>query len=159
MNIIDNFLSEQEFIQIKELFMGSNFPWYFNDGILMEDDNTKHFQFTHSFYRHYIPESNYIEALNPIFLKINTKSLIKVKANLGTRHSEVQSTGMHTDFDFSCTTSIFYINTNNGYTIFEDGTQVESVANRFVSFDSLLKHSGTTHTDEQTRVLINFNYF
>jgi hypothetical protein len=159
MKIIDNFLSEHEFMSIKNLLMGSDFPWYFNEGVIVEDNDKANFQFTHSFYRNYKPESSYIEALNPIFLKINAKSLIKVKANLGTRMSEIQNTGMHTDFDFSCTTAIFYLNSNNGYTIFEDGTKIESVENRLVAFDSLLKHSGTTHTDEQTRVLINFNYF
>ena len=36
------------------------------------------------------------------------------------------------------TTSIFYVNTNNGYTKFEDGSIVESVANRMLIFDSNL---------------------
>ena len=57
------------------------------------------------------------------------------------------------------TTAIFYLNSNNGYTEFEDGTKVESVANRFVSFPSTLKHRGTSCTDENVRVVINFNYF
>ena len=57
------------------------------------------------------------------------------------------------------TTSIFYVNTNNGYTKFEDGTKVESVANRMLTFPANMKHIGTSCTDEQTRVVINFNYF
>ena len=57
------------------------------------------------------------------------------------------------------TTSIFYVNSNNGYTVFEDGTKVESVANRFVSFPANMKHKGTSCTDEKIRVVINFNYF
>ena len=56
-------------------------------------------------------------------------------------------------------TSIFYVNTNNGYTKFEDGTKVESVANRMVTFPSNMKHTGTSCTDERIRVVINFNYF
>ena len=51
------------------------------------------------------------------------------------------------------------MNTCNGYTLFKDNTKVESVANRFVSFDSQLEHTGTSCTDENIRVLINFNYF
>lgn len=159
MKIIDNFLEESDFIAIKDFLMDSNFPWYFNSGILVKDDNHSHFQFTHSFYRNYKPESSYIDILNPIFAKIAPKAIIKVKANLGTRMEEIRPTGMHTDYNFECTTGIFYVNTNNGYTLFEDGTKIESVANRFVEFNSLLKHSGTTHTDEQTRVVVNFNYF
>ncbi len=56
-------------------------------------------------------------------------------------------------------TSIFYVNTNNGYTKFEDGTIVESVANRMVIFPANIKHTGTTCSDEKRRVVINFNYY
>ena len=56
------------------------------------------------------------------------------------------------------TTAILYINTNNGYTEFENGEKVESVANRVVMFPSNTKHRGITQTDEQTRILINFNF-
>ena len=56
------------------------------------------------------------------------------------------------------TTSIFYVNTNNGYTVFEDGTKVESVANRMLTFPSNLKHCGTSCTDKNIRSVINFNY-
>ena len=55
-------------------------------------------------------------------------------------------------------TSILYLNTNNGYTEFEDGTKVESVANRFISFPIETKHRGTSCTDKKIRVVINFNY-
>ena len=57
------------------------------------------------------------------------------------------------------TTSIFYINTNDGYTKFEDGTKIESIANRMITFPANINHTGTSCTDEQTRVVINFNYF
>ena len=57
------------------------------------------------------------------------------------------------------TTSIFYVNTNNGYTKFEDGTKVESVANRMVTFSTNMKHLGTSCTNEKRRIVINFNYF
>jgi hypothetical protein len=50
------------------------------------------------------------------------------------------------------------MNTNNGYTEFEDGTRVESVANRFISFPVGMKHRGTSCTDKKTRVVINFNF-
>ena len=56
-------------------------------------------------------------------------------------------------------TSIFYMNTNNGYTKFEDGTKVESVANRMVTFPANMKHAETSCTDEKIRVVINFNLF
>ena len=57
-------------------------------------------------------------------------------------------------FQQICTTSILYINTNNGYTEIEDGTKVDSVANRLVSFPSNMEHRGISQTDEKTRILI-----
>ena len=56
-------------------------------------------------------------------------------------------------------TGILYLNTNNGYTLFEDGTKIESVANRFISFPSAMSHKGTTCSDENKRIILNFNYF
>ena len=55
-------------------------------------------------------------------------------------------------------TAIYYVNTNNGYTYFEDGQKVESVENRLVIMPSNLPHAGATCTDELRRVVINFNY-
>ena len=57
------------------------------------------------------------------------------------------------------TTAIYYLNTNNGFTKFENGDKVNSVANRMVIFDSNLKHTGTSCTDAHARMLINFNYY
>ena len=51
------------------------------------------------------------------------------------------------------------MNTCNGYTHFEDGSKVHSVANRLAIFPSTMFHSGSTCTDKDMRVVINFNYF
>ena len=68
--------------------------------------------------------------------------------------------GFHNDWDYEDSkTSIFYVNTNDGYTEFEDGTVVESVENRLVTFPSPLKHTGTSCTDTSRRMVININYF
>ena len=50
------------------------------------------------------------------------------------------------------------MNSNNGYTYFENKEKVKSVANRLLKFDNIMKHSGTTCTDENQRVVININY-
>ena len=62
-------------------------------------------------------------------------------------------------FRSNITTAILYVNSNNGYTLFEDGTKVESVENRIVLFDSNLRHTGTTCTEEKVRIVVNFNFF
>ena len=69
-------------------------------------------------------------------------------------------TGWHKDStDPALKTSIFYINTNNGYTEFENGVRIESVSNRICVFDSKLIHRGVSHTlPDNYRIVVNFNY-
>jgi hypothetical protein len=53
-------------------------------------------------------------------------------------------------------TGILYINTNNGYTKFKNGKKIKSKKNQYVEFDSKLEHTGSTCTDEDRRIVINF---
>ena len=55
-------------------------------------------------------------------------------------------------------TGIFYLNSNDGYTFFENGEKIKSVENRMVIFPSSLYHAGTTHTDAQYRCVVNMNW-
>jgi alpha-galactosidase/6-phospho-beta-glucosidase family protein len=160
--IIDNFLEINDFNRIKDILMGQYFPWYFNDFVLDEEDKKiKQYQLVHNFYNDYTQTSNYLEVLEPIISKIKPLELLRIKANLNPIAENQIEHGYHVDYENSLSnqkTAVFYINTNNGYTLFEDGTKVESVENRFVSFKTSINHTGSTCTNENRRVLINFNY-
>ena len=56
------------------------------------------------------------------------------------------------------TTFVLSLNTNDGYTEFEDGTILESKENSIVIFDGAIKHRSVGQTDENIRVNININY-
>ena len=56
------------------------------------------------------------------------------------------------------TSAIFYLNTNNGYTKFEDGTIISSIENRLVTFPSTMLHTGTSCTDTKYRLVLNLVY-
>ena len=56
-------------------------------------------------------------------------------------------------------TSILYFNTCNGWTEFMEGPKVRTIENRLVTFPTCYYHSGVTCTDQESRVVINFNYF
>jgi len=165
MKIEDNFLKQEEFDKIQKL-MGepSPFPWFYADRIVFDDDVDK-FQFIHAFYDNHMPMSPFSNELDSIINIIQPFSIVKIRAKLLTRTPEIVESTFHVDIPLleenlkQWTTSIFYINTNNGYTKFEDGTIVESVANRMVFFSTDMRHTGTSCTDEKTRVVINFNYF
>ena len=95
----------------------------------------------------------------PFINRLRPAAILRIKANLQPKNIEVYEDPLHVDLNkVSCTTSIFYVNTCNGYTYFEDGSKVESVANRLVTFPSQTKHAGTTCSDQVSRVVINFNY-
>ncbi len=156
--IIDNFLDKDLFENLKKFINDPNFPWYYNNCKVKNGDNS--FQFNHTIYvDHNILSNEFHNNLFNVYKKLNCKSIIRVKANLTTRENSIFTYGLHNDYKFECKTSIFYINTNNGKTIFENGTQIESIENRMITFPSQLLHSGTSHTDEKVRIVINFNYF
>ena len=141
----------------------NNFPWNYNPFIVSQGDKRaldRH-QFTHVFFRNSHEEifkSIHYPDLSDLVDKINPSELMRVKANLGIRTSEHIEGGFHTDTNLKHNIEIFYLNTNNGYTKFEDGTIVDSIANRLVVFDSRLLHSGFSQTDKNARCVINFNY-
>ena len=171
----DNYLDLQSFLVIRDLCFykeDSKFndplPWYWSAVLLKETydgDLDNNFQFCHSFYNHDYPQSPHIKYVENLMNKIidtnGARSFVRIKANLNPRTPKIIRHGFHVDIprNDNVTTSIYYVNSNNGYTEFEDGTKVESVENRLLSFPAKMRHSGTTCTDKKARVVINFNYF
>jgi len=164
--IEDNFLAQTDFDKIQTMMMGHTFPWFLNLFIDSVTDVDK-FQFIHVFYKDKAPCSNHIKNMIPILTILDPTAIYRIKSNLLIKTSSIIENKFHSDLSSVLKedqrahwiTSIFYVNTNNGYTKFENGMKVESVANRMVSFPANMEHKGTTCTDEQTRVVVNFNYF
>lgn len=156
--IIDNFLEKDTFIGIQNILMGDKFPWFFND-FKSDADDIHNYQFTHTVIRgNGEIESKFIKHMKPFFDELDIKKIFRIKINLTTKTEKLFNHVYHTDIPLLCTTAIFYVNSNNGKTIFKHGEDVDSVANRMVIFNSNLEHAATSHTDEKTRVVINFNY-
>ena len=167
--VIDNFLPDYYFKQLQSTLLGEYFWWYHNEYINCEDkDKNRKSQFIHILYDN-VPESEYNgettayslvrDSLNLINLKLNITRLYRIKANLTPRSFFNRSGGgYHIDgYDWSHT-SIYYINTNNGYTKFKNGPKIKSVENRMVIFPLNLEHQGYTCSDKLKRVVINLNY-
>jgi len=97
--------------------------------------------------------------------RLDIFSLLRIKINYMSPTTERIIHDFHVDITDDnapkdIKTAIFYLNTNNGVTIFEDTKEeVESVSNRMITFPGYLRHTGTTATDKPYRILINFNYF
>ena len=158
MKIIDNFLSEKELELMKTIMMRKqDMPWYYNDYIASQRANDPMYYFTHNFFNEY--KSNWFYIVEPILNKIDHRVLIRCKANMYPSTPVITHHDSHVDFSYEHKGAIFYVNTNNGVTVLEDGTEIESIENRLLLFDSSKKHNSTSCTDAKVRVNINFNYF
>jgi len=159
MKIIDDFMIPEMFDHIQSVLMGPDFPYYVQKSTSYANDGN--YQLTHLFKNDDGRESAANELFYSTYDKLGVKELLRSKINFLHGTEEVNVHGMHTDFGTSVepyTTSILYLNTCNGYTLFQDGTKVESVANRLVTFDGYTRHTGTTCSDEQYRLVLNVNY-
>ena len=100
----------------------------------------------------------------PIVQKLMPASLWKITANLRTLGCNIEST-LSSDMVFLpeyklkyWTTSIFHVSENvntTGHIEFENGTKVESIANRMLTFPTKIKYRNISNAG----VFINLNYF
>ena len=155
MQILDNSLQQKEFKNLYKTFHLSNFPWYFIPFKVKPGDDK--YQLYHLFSNREKIHSKYFSILSPILKLLKAKEIIRIKANLTFKQNENIFSDMHIDFK-NCKTAIFYLNTNNGFTFFEEGKKILSKENRMVIFDSNLKHCAVDCTDKKYRIVININY-
>ena len=147
--------------------------WEYQDTIVSFDKNEPFaydskdcYQFIHTFFSAGWPllsngrsESCYI--LDPLLKRLNPYYLLRIKANLRPKSHRIIHSQFHIDLGENTgqKTAIYYLNTNNGYTLFERGsTRVDSIANRLVIFDGSERHCGTSCTDQKLRMVLNINY-
>lgn len=160
--VIDDFIMQEDHMMLeKELVEYRNFPWFLGNGNVAGTRtgpwDHRDIYFYHVFFDRYAHVSERIPMLHPVISKLNPMSLVRIRANLDVGRSEAFHYGYHHDYD-NIVTAVYYVNTNNGGTLFEDGDFVESKANRVAIFDSNLKHTTQTPTDVRARVLLNINY-
>ena len=165
MEVVGDFLDIDDFTHLKNTMEGLYFPWFWNPRTTAYDNTP---QLIHNFIfkgKVNSPHLNLLEE-SKLFEKLGSTYIARCKANLNYKTIENNVGSFHTDFFYDSgdsmegiTTSILYINTNNGGTQFSDGTRVKSVANRLVKFDCSQEHASVSCTDEDRRILININYF
>jgi|TARA_R110000824_G_scaffold243400_1_gene432038 uncharacterized protein YwqG len=162
MKVVDNFLEKEDFLKIQQIMLSKDFPWFFQHGVneLDTDKDIYDCQFTHVFFMENSSRSHMLEMLQPLIAQLKISAIIKIKANLLTRTPKIIKHGFHIDHTplKDAKTAVFYLNTNNGYTLFKNDKKVMSVENRAVLFNLNTPHSGTTSSDSKRRVVLNFNY-
>ena len=162
--IIDNFLPNDTFESICDIILTGDFPWHFEPKITLKKEkfDTENFKFymVHLLIGKNFEKSPYYDKIVPHFYeKLNINGVRRIKINFYPYQGKFDEHLPHRDYEYEHKGALFALNTCNGYTKFEDGTKVESVANRMILFDPTKLHCSTNTTDDFRRVNINFNYF
>ena len=158
----DDFLSSDHFELLNQIILQYDFFWSWNSILYQGDfisDEKYNRQLVHWFYPKKGPFKDYYEVFKLIPDQLGAKEVIRMKLNCNYPTDEIMDHGFHIDTEEDSKTSIFYLNTNDGYTKFEDnGEIVKSVENRMITFDSSRRHSGSSCTDEYNRLVLNINW-
>ena len=166
----------------KEYILDVDFPWY-KCKVVAEEGIRKspieqhpkfapRQQFVHAFLDDYgLDSSGGSKFIHEMGKLLNAKKLYRCKLNYGMRTVESTIGGWHNDYKIEKNWSkemnnaipdmkiaLFYLNTNNGYTILEDGTKIESIENRLAIFDNTVIHTDCSQTDIQGRLVLNIAF-
>jgi len=159
--IIDNALSQEEFENIKNFMLNSGFSWNLTPVVTNDKENlqaTASYYFTHEFWSGFNTEPQ-AQVFAPLLNIMECKAIMRIKGNLYPSTETIIHHDNHRDYEFPHKGAIFYLNTNNGLTVLEDGTEVQSIENRLLLFDPSKPHRSTTCSDDKCRVNVNFNFF
>ena len=159
--IIDNFLSKEDHYRMKKDLENRNFQWYFSpkSGHPEEQEELYNWQYFHTMYYHQGGyKSRLFPIVQPLITKLKPMILIRIKVNATMYDKKIIEYPFHVDTRIKCKTGIYIIDTSDGYTYFKDGQRIDSIANRFITFDSHHKHAGTNLTSAKRRIVVNINY-
>jgi histidyl-tRNA synthetase len=171
--IINDTLPEEEFKKLTDLIIYNNkFPFTIegcvahrpnDEGYDKEkEEDYRNWYAGHVAYIQNVPVSDAFEPiariLTPVFQNLGMRSLLRLKVNFYPYTHEIFEHMPHKDYEFPCAAGIISLNTCDGFTRLEDGTKVESIANRLLIFDSSKPHNSSTTTNAKARYNINFNY-
>ena len=161
--ITDNFLDTGTFNTLSNELLMPSFPWYPSsiDAEEHEGNKLRNMQFVHYFYENNMAMDG-CNILFPLVKKIDPLAVLRIKGNITLQHDTQLKHNLHVDITNTTNptvmVSIFYMNTNNGWTEFEDGVKIHSVANRLVTFPNYIKHTSVSCSDQTNRMVLNLNY-
>jgi|TARA_R110000822_G_scaffold102774_4_gene229256 hypothetical protein len=162
--VIDNFLPKEDFKRLQEI-LPKQVPFYFQktiNGFHSETEKDTTFYMTHMLYNwenNFPVYSTFFDEYKIILDNLEVKSLKRMKINLYPKTDKIENHKSHYDYAYEHKGCIFSLNTCDGATILEDGTEIKSVANRALLFNPEKLHSSTSTTNVKARLNVNINYF
>tara|TARA_B100000287_G_C20351717_1_gene670075 strand:+ start:111 stop:647 length:537 start_codon:yes stop_codon:yes gene_type:complete len=172
--VIDNFLNSY-YADTYEKFFGvdaGSFPWFYQDNLNGVSyignyyfnhtliDASKPSRFADEYFFVFAPLLSKLNLTTKNNTQYNLQRLWRLKMNLYPRTNRRVHHQSHIDYYHSegLTTCLYYVNDNNGFTIFDRKRKIKSKKNRAILFDGSNKHHSTTPTDCNYRVSINIDY-
>jgi len=167
--IIDNFLSQSDFLEIKNTFFPNEenrkiLPWNYNEGIVRDPSlgptgyEENDWMYSHSFISSDTKkESEFIDLVKPIFKKLHASEIIDARSNLLIPTQNHIHHEDHVDRKTPHKVALFYVTSNNGFTVLKDVAEVNCTENRMLIFDGSIHHHSVTSTDN-VRCVININF-
>tara|TARA_R110000803_G_scaffold92182_1_gene159685 strand:- start:394 stop:882 length:489 start_codon:yes stop_codon:yes gene_type:complete len=154
---IREFLDKESFNKIKNFIYSNDFPWYYKEE---QTPNNDHYFFSHIIYEKHQPKSLMYNSIIPILDNLNCQMVSEIRANLLLKENKQYSSNYHCDRNYNCNTAIFYINNNNGYTLLgkKEKIKIKCEENKMLIFNSQFEHCAVSQTNENKRIVINFNY-
>ena len=142
-------------------------PWIYSTVISSEaatpnqgKDRTMFFMSHNIYVDDYGILSPFYPYFKPALERLGVKALRRIRCNLFPNTAQgVYVHEYHTDSDFSHNAALLSINTCDGFTTLEDGTKIDSVANRVLIFDGMTRHASSTTSNEAARINVNILYF
>ncbi len=131
-------------------------PYVYSPGVIKFGDG--YFFFYHNLLdrESHLVSEHYHDVGGPVLGKLNYNVIHRMKVNLYTNTGKHDKHGFHIDMPWMEHKILLYcLNTNNGYTEFEDGSKLPSIANQAYIFDGKIKHRSVSQTDTDIRVNVN----
>lgn len=160
----DDFLDATIWERIHAETTSAEFPWYYNDKVIDgygadQQEHLSNFQFCHNLYSDNGIQSDTFDMFVPLLGRLRAREIIRMKLNLTVHGQDNSQLAWHSDHKTGdAWTAVYYINDNNGGTMFHDGTMVENKPNRVVIFPSELVHCGVRATNAKQRIVVNVVY-
>lgn len=167
--IIDNFLEKKEFDLIKSVFFprhfdGEKLPWSYHKGIVRDPElgptgyEEHDWMYCYSFIDTRTKKENkYTSLIKPILNKLDAAEIFDARSNLLVPTKKHIHHEDHIDRNIFHKVALFYVTSNNGFTVLKDIAKINCVENRMVIFDGSIYHHSVTSTDD-VRCVININF-
>lgn len=185
--IIDNFMSEQDFKNLQDFVFGTNFSWFYVPAVSKPDNNipilnaVETSAFVHKIYGKYENTKSFAyPKFIPLFEKIedylnNDYEVFRARTTMTSYKKDFREHNYnlpHVDFPYPHISAVFYLNNSDGDTwIFNEQyirdnepmsfsvkTRVQPKANRILIFDGFYYHTASNPITTSTRSIVNLNF-